>query len=234
MILIYIPARGGSKGIPLKNLAELNGKPLLYYTLSIAKAIEQELGDEVMIFVSSDDEKILEYCYKQGVQTEYKRPDPLSGDHSTIIDGLKDALTWLELNKSVNPDQILLLQATSPIRSVNHVLDMIKEFKSKELSSSFSVIPMRQHPNECIQMNENNWEYLQKPILGNQRQSYKDIFFFIDGSYYLITREFLLEHSCFIQPYISKPFILNDKNAIDVDEPEDLLLAEAILKSREH
>ncbi|MDP2414335.1 cytidylyltransferase domain-containing protein [Daejeonella sp.] len=233
MILIYIPARGGSKGIPLKNLSYLNGKPLLYYTLSIAKALEQELEDEVMIFVSSDDEKILDYCSKQGFQTDYKRPDYLSDDTATIIDGLKDALNWLEDNKSVYPDEILLLQVTSPIRSLNHILSMIKQFRIDELASSFSVIPIRQHPNECIRMNEDNWEYLQKPVSGNQRQAYQENFFFIDGSYYLIKKEFLFEHSCFIHPSISKPFILDDKNAIDIDEPEDLLLAEAILKSRE-
>ena len=99
-ILIFIPARGDSKGIPGINLVELNGKPLIQYTLETTLDLITNKTIEWIPFISTDDEKIATFCSNQGFNLEYKRPKELSGDKSPMMEAIWDALKWLEQNKN--------------------------------------------------------------------------------------------------------------------------------------
>jgi CMP-N,N'-diacetyllegionaminic acid synthase len=233
MILVYVPARGGSKGIPYKNIKPILGKPLLNYTLDIVRELEQQYPNEIYPFFSTDDEEISNVAAQNGFSTEYRRPEYLSGDTSTIVDGVLDALDWLKKEKNIHPQKILLLQPTSPLRTLEQVKLLLEIFNRKHAKSMFSVIPMRQHPYECICIDKEEWNYLASPTKeAQQRQSYQNTFYFIDGSYYLVTIDFFLTHRTFIDKGHSIPFIIEDKFLIDIDEPEDMVIAESILRLR--
>ena len=148
-ILGFIPARSGSMGIKNKNMALLNKKPLIYYTLDIAKKIKRD----VFPFVSTDSEKIRKYCEKMGFKTNYIRPKILSGDRSPIFNAIKHGLYWLKKKEKKTFDAVLLIQPTSPLREITELRLAIKKFKKQNLKSLISVTRMKEHPYECIKFN---------------------------------------------------------------------------------
>ena len=225
-ILAFLPARGGSKGIPNKNLVDLANRPLIKYTLDIISG----LGNEVEYFISTDSDAIASYCIKQGFEVPYMRPKELAKDNSLIFEAIINSLDWLKINKKYEPDALLLLQPTSPIRKLKNIKNAIEQFKTQHLSSLVAVSKMSEHPYECIQLDSKGWEYLREPK--NKvtcRQEYEDNFYFIDGNFYISTLSFLLENKSFINKGETKFFEV--ERTVDVDEPEDLLLAESLIRS---
>jgi CMP-N,N'-diacetyllegionaminic acid synthase len=150
-ILAFIPARGGSKGIPEKNIYPIAGNPLLFYTINFA----QKLGDLVIPFLSTDDRKIKDYGKTWGLYDDYIRPPELASDSSATIDAVFHALDYFEVTKQIKIDSVLLLQPTSPIRDNDEVHRAIDTFKEKKLESLVSVTLMREHPFECIKAESN-------------------------------------------------------------------------------
>ena len=128
-ILAFIPARGGSKGIPNKNIKLFNGKPLIEWTID--SALKSKLISKVI--VSSDSQKILSISKKLGAETVL-RPKNISGDFATTESAIKHYIK----NTKESFDTIVLLSPTSPIRKINDIDNAIKEFKSKKLDSCFS------------------------------------------------------------------------------------------------
>lgn len=233
MVLIYIPARGGSKGIPGKNMHAFLGKPLIYQTLKIAKQIEDCYQGDIINFLSSDDDDIIAYGRNFGFDHEYKRPDRLASDDATIVDGIYHAIDWVKKNTKQEVSHVLVLQPTSPLRELAHVKKFIKNYWENKQNSTFSVIPMRQHSVECISINGDYWDYLKSPLRNtNQRQTYPQSDHFIDGSYYMCSIQFLKSNDCLVKKGYSVPFIIDDKFQIDIDEYEDLIMAETISKFR--
>jgi CMP-N,N'-diacetyllegionaminic acid synthase len=229
-ILAFIPARGGSKGIHRKNLVEVAGKPLLYYSLSLVK----KLGSLVLPFVSTDDDEILNYCSTQGFKTDYKRPVTLALDHSLLIDAVWDAIGWYEAKHDMSIDAVLLLQPTTPLRFESEVKKAIEQFKQNKLNSLVSVTPVREHPYECMELNDSGWAYLKKPLnLPSGRQDYQDNFYFIDGSFYLADVNFLRREDTFVKEGETQPFFLKRTWAVDIDVPDDLMIAETFLRPKE-
>lgn len=116
-ILITICARGGSKGIPGKNIKELNGKPLLAYTIEVAKQFKNEF-QSVDIALSTDSEDIKVVATKFGLFSTYIRPDFLSGDKVGKIDAIRDILLYSERESACTYEYVLDLDVTSPLRSI--------------------------------------------------------------------------------------------------------------------
>ena len=121
-ILGIIPARGGSKSIPYKNIANLAGKPLIYYTIEAAK--KAALLDAFI--VSTDDPKIAEVAKSHGADVPFLRPKKFAQDHSPDIDFLKHALLWLEKHRGWKPEIVLNLRPTSPLRTSKDIDDVIQ------------------------------------------------------------------------------------------------------------
>ena len=230
-VLIFVPARGGSKGILDKNIVELKGKPLIYYTLDIVNELMENKQYDWIPFISTDNEKISSFCNNYGFEIEYKRPKKHSSDKSLIINAIFDALDWLNQKKNIVPDAILLLQPTSPIRRTKDIMNAIKQVENNRTFSIVSVTKMREHPYECIETKGNKWSYLSKPdkqVSG--RQDYKNNFFFIDGSFYLASVDFLIDNKSYLVENKTKFFLLDQRWPIDIDESDDLLVAESFLK----
>jgi CMP-N,N'-diacetyllegionaminic acid synthase len=228
-ILAFIPARGGSKGIPEKNIYPIAGNPLLFYTINFA----QKLGDLVIPFLSTDDRKIKDYGKTWGLYDDYIRPPELASDSSATIDAVFHALDYFEVTKQIKIDSVLLLQPTSPIRDNDEVHRAIDTFKEKKLESLVSVTLMREHPFECIKENQTSWSFLEKPdtqVTG--RQNYTGKYYFLDGSFYLASVDFLRKHKAFVKEGETYLFESKLRYSIDIDELEDMYVAESILKRK--
>ncbi len=132
-IMSIIPARGGSKGIKLKNLKLLNGMPLLDY--SVNSSLESKFITRTI--VSTDHPKILNHAEKLGAQV-IKRPKILSTDSSHIEPVIEHCLNHLKLKENYYPDLIILLQNTSPLRTKKHIDDAIKIFLNSKYDSMLS------------------------------------------------------------------------------------------------
>ena len=143
--LAIIPARGGSKGIPEKNLKLIAGKPLIAWT--IEQALNASLLDRVI--VSTDSEEISEIALMYGAEVPFKRPSKLSTDESTTEASLIHCVDWLKANEDFDPENIILLQCTSPIRNENSIDQAIIKFKDEKAGSLLSVYEFKRflYPN---------------------------------------------------------------------------------------
>ena len=227
--LVFIPARAGSKGIPGKNMIPFGDAPLISHTFAIAKQLE----DLSVPFVSTDCPRVLSLAGEFGFDTEYVRPASLAEDDSPIIDAILHGLEWLESKGGSVPQSVLLLQPTSPLRSVNQVRQALEIFKESQMQSLVSVHEMREHPYECVFGDSLNWEFLRKPSKqASRRQDYDERFYYIDGSIYLASVDFIKENKSLVKPGETYLFQTENRFNIDIDEPEDLEVAQALLKFR--
>lgn len=227
----FIPARAGSKGIPDKNMALLNGKPLIWYTLR--SAMESVLRES--LFLSTDSERIAEYCRSEGLQVEYMRPSFLAADDTPMIEAVRDGLCFLHQKKGCSVENVILLQPTSPFRTAGEINRAIETYETRSLNSLVGVSPMSHHPYECIEVDgDGAWAYLRKsPANATRRQAYKGGFYFINGAIYIAKTEVLLRTSGFVVEGEAFPFVMDPLNAIDIDEQIDLKMAEAMMTARE-
>ena len=226
-ILAFLPARGGSVGIKKKNLAIVNNKPLIKYTLNTIK----ELRNSVNYFISTDSKEIKKYCESQGFELSYRRPKYLSGSKSNIVDVVLHEIDYLKKKNNSTFDTILLLQPTSPLRTVKELKKAIKVFKDKNINSKSSVVKLRESPFESLEKIKNKYKFLIKPKKNYyRRQQFKRNFYFIDGTFYITKVDYLKRNKTFFDINNTLPFILNRNWPIDIDDKEDLLVAETFLK----
>jgi YrbI family 3-deoxy-D-manno-octulosonate 8-phosphate phosphatase len=142
-VLAIIPARGGSKGIPRKNIRDFAGYPLIAY--SISAALQSRLVTRVV--VSTDDEEIARIARSFGADVPFLRPDEISADETTDLPVFMHALDWLSNNESYNPDIVVQLRPTSPVRPLNCVDDAIEILLSHpEADSVRGIVPSGQNP----------------------------------------------------------------------------------------
>jgi CMP-N-acetylneuraminic acid synthetase len=226
-VLAIVPARGGSKGIPRKNIVPLLGRPLIAYTLDAARAAKS-VGD---ILVSTEDEEIASVCEQLGVSVAYRRPVALGGDRAGMAETVIDALDWWRMQNGEDPEIVVLLQPTSPLRAAEDIDGTVGALLAARASSAISVHEMREHPMECIRMTGAAWEMLVDPPKGAAgRQDYDARFHFINGAVYAVIPRFLREHKAFVATGNETAlYVMNALRGIDIDDPEDLHLAEAIL-----
>jgi N-acylneuraminate cytidylyltransferase/CMP-N,N'-diacetyllegionaminic acid synthase len=227
-VLAIIPARGGSKGIPKKNIINLNGKPLIQYTVDVA--IESKKIDRV--FLSSDDDEIISTVKELGVYSDYKRPDTFATDRATAVDVVIDALSWLEKNEGYTPDTVILLQPTSPLRLSSDIDSAIEQFSKSSKDCLVSVHEMIEHPYECVvNIDKDNWQYLAKQDKKvTRRQDYKEKFYYINGALYLVDIDFFKKNREFIIEGNTSFYVIPHERGIDIDEYSDLKRAEFLLK----
>jgi CMP-N,N'-diacetyllegionaminic acid synthase len=231
-IIAFIPARGGSKGIPKKNLTLLHGKPLIDYT--IEAALNSRHIKTENIFVSSDSQEIIEHCRSKGIDVPYKRPTQYATDDAPMMDAIFHFLQWYKSTYESYPDALMLMQPTSPLRNHVHVDAAIEQFINSKTKSLVSVHELREHPYECIRHDKNGWDYVVRPPADvSRRQDYKEKFYYINGAIYLANTDFLLEHKTFILREETTFFEMERRFGVDIDEVEDLQWAEFLLSLKE-
>lgn len=191
-ILITICARGGSKGIPGKNIKILNGKPLLNYTIQTARLFQEKFM-ETDIVLSTDSEEIRRVAEDSGLKTEYRRPENLAGDQVGKIDTIKDVLLWQEDKKRMKYDFILDLDVTSPLRNIDDLTEAFKIItESAEAVNLFSVSNAARSPYfNMVELKENGF-YAQVKQPNNMvlsRQSAPQVYD-LNASFYFYKRKF--------------------------------------------
>jgi CMP-N,N'-diacetyllegionaminic acid synthase len=229
-ILGIIPARGGSKAIPRKNLALLANKPLLAWTVEVA--IESDSLDRLVI--STDDPEIAAVGKKLGAEVPFLRPTELATDTATSMDVILHAIRWFDENESYRPDYVLLLQPTSPLRTVTDIRKSIDLLLAKRADAVVSVCETHQHPLWMKGVNDEGKLvdlYPQSPAPA-QRQDLPPVFA-LNGAIYLALRTFLLSECTFISDH-TYAYVMPENRSLDVDTPWDLHLADLILREREH
>jgi CMP-N,N'-diacetyllegionaminic acid synthase len=229
-ILGIIPARGGSKGVPGKNIKLLNGKPLLQYTAEIA--LESQCLTDVIL--SSDDKQIITVAESLGVQVPFMRPSALADDQTPTIDVIIHALQWFE-NQAVFFDAVCLLQVTSPFRTVEFLDEAITKFMVSGCDSLVSVqkVPHEYNPHWTFEVNpEGNLKIATgEGKIISRRQELPDAYH-RDGSIYITKTEVLLQqHSLYGK---STSFIESSPEFyVNIDTLTDWEKAEQMIKNNQ-
>jgi CMP-N-acetylneuraminic acid synthetase len=192
-ILGVIPARGGSKGVPRKNIKELNGKPLIQYTADVA--LESELIDTLVL--SSDDNEIIEVAKKIGIDVPFVRPNDLAQDKSPTFPVIIHALEYYK-SIGIEFDAVCLLQVTSPFRSVDFLNKAINKFIDQDTDSLVSVqeVPHEYNPHWVFKPNDNEELKLvtgEKEIISRRQNLPKT--YHRDGSIYITKTSVLLNQN---------------------------------------
>lgn len=227
-ILAVIPARGGSKGVPGKNMKLLNGKPLLAYTSEIA--LQSQYLSEVIL--SSDDQAIIDMAKKLGIKVPFKRPSELALDHTPTLDVIIHGLQWYEKQNSFF-DAVCVLQVTSPFRTVAFLDEAIAKFIDSGCDSLVSVqkVPHEYNPHWAFEVNaEGNLKIATgEDQIISRRQELPDAYH-RDGSIYITKTEVLLQqHSLYGK---STTFVESSPELyVNIDTLSDWEKAEKMIKN---
>lgn len=228
-ILAFIPARAGSKRIPLKNIKLLNGKPLIAYTIEAAKKAK----NINRIVVSTDSEEIADISKKHGVEVPFLRPKEISGSDSTEMQFFEHALDWFWKNENYEPDLIILLYPTSPFRKSESIdIAVEKILKYPEADSLRSVRLCSEHPHK---MWVEEGDYL-KPFIREKDSNRHTLSYqllptvYIQNASIYITKPSTLKNKKTPIGDVVIPFIMDEMESIDINNPVDFEFAEMIMK----
>jgi CMP-N-acetylneuraminic acid synthetase len=223
-IVAIIPARGGSKGIPRKNIRLLAGKPLIAY--SIEAALNSKYINRVI--VTTEDKEIAGISRKYGAEV-IERPEGLAKDNSQTIDVVKHILENLKKNENYTPDIIALLQPTSPLRTEKDIDNVIELFANNKCGSVISVCEAI-HPVYWTFTIEKylkplfSWDY----ILNKRRQDLPKTYI-LNGAVYITSLDNLYKYNSFFNRKII-PYIMQSKKSVDIDEKVDFEFVEFLLR----
>jgi CMP-N-acetylneuraminic acid synthetase len=211
--IAIIPARGGSKGLKHKNIIDLNGKPLIIYT--IEAALKSGIFDQVI--VTTDDELIESVCESSGVQV-IKRPSSLAQDYSSSLDVVQHALTFLGLNEGV----FCLLQPTSPLRNAQHIIEAFEIYQDRDTTSVISAAELEHHPYKClVENNEGGFSPVHELVdLVSPRQKLPSAIAPNGAIYFCNIHEFLLANEIFYQD--TQFYLMSAEDSVDIDNSRDL------------
>jgi len=222
---IIIPARGGSKGIPRKNIRLLNGIPLIVYTIEAAQAITTNNH----IIISTDSEEIKRVAESLGLTVPFLRPAHLATDEATSYEVIMHVVNDLE-NSGISPNPIILLQPTSPFRNGTHIKGALSLF-SEDIDMVVSVNETKSNPYYTL-FEENLDGFLQKSKEGNftRRQDCPKVWEF-NGAIYVLNLNSLKSGSMSDFKKVKK-YEMTEETSLDIDTELDWIIAETIIKSR--
>lgn len=223
-IICIIPARGGSKGIPHKNIVDLAGKPLIAYTIVSAK----KCGLFDRIIVSTDNKKIEHVALKYGAEV-IKRPKRLAQNKTPIELAMLHVLERLRRKEGYKPDIIFMLQPTSPLRNKDDLKNALKKFIRKGLDSLLSVTRnsyfiWKEEKNSFKPINS---DYRHRPT----RQEMMKNQFRGNGAVFITKYNLFMKFKNRLGGKIGY-YLMDEARSIEIDTPLDLLIAEQILKRK--
>lgn len=225
--LVVIPARGGSKGIPRKNIKPFDGKPLIYYTIDIARAIVSD--DDIC--VSTEDNEIIQMVENYGLQVPFKRPEELATDTAGTYEVLLHALDFYE-KRGKYYDALILLQNTSPFRTVEHVKNALKLY-TPNVDMVVSVKECTENPYYNI-YEEDNEGYLHVcKGDGNifRRQDAPKVYEYNGAIYIMNVKTLKVTHMHKMQKRVK--YVMDERSSFDLDTMTDWMIAEMIKKEKE-
>jgi CMP-N,N'-diacetyllegionaminic acid synthase len=226
-IIGIIPARGGSKGIPRKNIRLLAGKPLIGWT------IEAALNSKVCerLLVSTDDPEIAAVAREFGADTPFLRPPSLSSDISTSVSVVEHAIDWMNDTGAETFSHVLFLQPTSPFRTAGDIQNAVNIAKKTD-AAVVSVCEPQHHPYlfKIIREDGTLGNLIPESAQYSRRQDFPPVFT-LNGAIYVISVNRLKKEKTFT-PKKTVPYIMPPERSLDIDTPWDFFLAEQIMQGK--
>ena len=221
MNIAFIPVRGGSKSIPLKNIKILNGKPLVYWTAKAAN--DAMFVDKVIIATDSEEIKSTVLSFGFDKLEVYDR-NPANAQDTSSTESVM--VEYIEKSELEGEDKFILIQATSPLLKSNHIDEMYEKLLNSDADSIFSGVREKQfHWIETLQGVEPiNYDYKNRP----RRQDFNGIIA-ENGACYINSVKNILENNCRISGKIIT-YEMPPETAYEIDEPSDWLIIENIMK----
>lgn len=226
--IFIIPARGGSKGIPHKNIKPLCGKPLLLYAIDAARTV---CPDTSRIILSTDSTAIANVAIDNGLPVPYMRPAALATDTAASRDVMLDAMDWAD-RQNIAYDAVVLLQPTSPFRTARHIAEAVDMY-NPSLDMVVSVTEAASNPYyTCFETNDNGFLNISK---GNgmytRRQDCPKVWEY-NGAVYVINPDSLrrMPMGAFTKRL---PYPMSHEDSTDLDTPLDWLVAQTIMKNKQ-
>ncbi len=221
MNVVIIPARGGSKGIPGKNIRSLAGKPLIVW--SIEQGLAASAADRVI--VSTDDPEIAEISQGAGAEV-IDRPAELSGDEASSESAIAHVLEALA-DRGQSPDNVIFLQCTSPIRPPGAIDEAFAEFRRKQADSLLSVSPSHKFlwKRNLEGFGEpQNYDPLNRPRRQEMDNTYQE-----NGSFYIFSRGCFERFGNRLGERIAL-YVMNEEASCEIDSPTDFFIVETLMK----
>ena len=231
-ILFLIPARGGSKGLPGKNIRPLNGKPLIAWTIETALRLKEKYNSSVV--VSTDSIEIAEVAKTYGAEVPFMRPPELARDESTSMDVVLHALDFFE-KQNLNFDLVCMLEATSPQRDQVDLSNAIELLLNTPTAESVVGVCKSESGHPAFLAKKNKQHFI-SPYQGNEfkflrRQEIDEVYFF-EGSLYISYAESLKKRKSF---YHEKTlgFEMPKWKSFEVDDLTDFMIIERLMKAKQ-
>ena len=226
-ILAIIPARGGSKRLPRKNLLQLGGKPLIAWT--IEAALSCPYIDEVM--VTTDDYEIAEVSKKHGAKVPFLRPDELAGDNATSFDAVKHTIDFYQAELGKNFDYIIMLQPTSPLRTSLNISEAIEQRAEKQASAIISVCEVDHSPlwMNTLPSDQNMLKFIPENVKNKRSQDLPQNYR-LNGAIYICEVSRLINERTFFISQDIYAYIMSKETSIDIDTLDDFQYAEYLHK----
>ena len=230
MNICVIPARGGSKRIPRKNIKSFCGQPMVAY--SIVSALESKIFDHII--VSTDDDEIAEVSLKYGASVPFIRPEEFASDDASLISVVKHAWESHLTSDGNNFDYIVLLQPTSPLRDVFHIKEAIELYfnSCKSENDTLASVYKVDKKNGWLLQSHNNDQYINfcfnVDLSNPQRQKLKPLYL-PNGAIFIIRGD-SIERGIYHKNTI--PFVMDEDDSEDIDTIEDFRIVENILLNK--
>jgi len=226
-VLGVITARGGSKGIPRKNLVSLLGKPLLYYTIQAAYRSKRL----TRTILSSDDVEIISVGQQLGVDVPFVRPSHLATDEVRSIEVILHAMQFVEAEEHKRYDLVFVLQPTAPLRTAEDIDAAIELLEKSDADAIVSVARVEEpHPVKMMVEKEGFlFPFLHDRWYEGLRRQELEPVYYLNGAIYCVYRDVLLKHKS-LWGEKTLAYIMPPERSINIDSKLDLMLAELILK----
>lgn len=228
--LAIIPARGGSKRIPHKNIKSFCGKPMMLHSAQAA----QDAGVFSVIHISTDDEKIEAVATTHGFSPDFRRPDALSCDHTTMMEAIKFVVEEYE-KLNVFFDTVALIYATSPLVSSDDLKDACLEFEKSDKKKAFlAVTPFPAPIEQAFRMKENSDLYPDDAVALSTRTQDLEHAYYDAGMFAIYTPEYIKTSVGGGDFSTFKGYIVPSFRVTDIDWPEDWVRAESLYRALQY
>ena len=226
-VLAITLARGGSKGVPRKNILPILHVPLIAYT--IAEAKRSKLITRYL--VSTDDPEIQGVAIRYGAEAPFLRPVELSGDKVSSVGPLQHAVNWAEKDEGQRYDYIIELMCTCPMKTSGHIDGVIEKLISTGADSVIGVSRLEDHHPARIKkiVEDRLVDFCVPEVINSRRQDLKPDAYIRNGSLYAMRRDSLMVDGMRYGTADSRPYIMPEECLANVDSPIDFVVAEALL-----
>jgi CMP-N-acetylneuraminic acid synthetase len=229
-VLAVIPARGGSKGVPRKNIRDLCGKPVIAWTIETALAAGDELH---RVIVSTDDPEIAVAAHAFGAEAPFMRPAELATDEAPGLPVIQHAVKFVEEEEGAPVDWVLILQPTAPFRNADDISESLRLAREGGCDSVISVTRvLAEHP-ILMKKIENGrlLPYCIEEKESTRRQDYDPPAYIRNGAIYLTRRDVLMEGDS-IWGEVIQPYVMPEERSYDIDSERDFRLVELVMRER--